>query len=141
MRGHAPVRLAHIACLTAFGDAAATHAALTEGRTALNPSPVLGEAGGEPAPLALCSPMADTIPSRWLPHLAAVDTAARSRDWGRRRTPVYLTSSNFGVDGLYTHTRTGAPEALRWGVIARCVEDLRRDYGWGANITSFRTPA
>lgn len=130
-----PVRLAHIACITAFGDAAATHAALLSGRSALTPTPVLGEAGGDLAPIALASPMTDAAPPRWLPLLRRFDSVAQSADWGRARTPVYLTSSNFGVDGLYTHTRTGSESAQTWGVVSRCVAMLRREYGWGANVT------
>lgn len=130
-----PVRIAALDCLTAFGDAAATHAALVRGEIALRPVPVLGEGGGDACPIALAGPMTDDFPPRWWGDLARFDAVARSADWGRARTPVFLTSSNFGVDGLITHLRKNNPAALRLGVIAHCAEDIRRRFGWGENVT------
>ena len=130
-----PVRIAACDCLTAFGDASASHAALLRGETALRLLPVLGEDGGESAPLALRSPMTDADPARWISEIAVFDGMLRDPAWGRRRTPVFVTSSNFGVDGLHAHLRTKSAAALRRGVIAHCMDDLRRDYGWGDNVT------
>ena len=130
-----PVRIAALECLTAFGDAASTHAALLRGETALRPVPVLGEGGGDECPIALTGPMTDDFPPRWMPALQRFDPEVRSSGWGRPRTPVLLTSSNFGVDGLITHLRKGSPGALRRGVVSRCAADLRQHYGWGENVT------
>ena len=49
----APVRVLAYGCSTPLGDAAATHAALLRGETALRPVPVLGREGGDAVPLAL----------------------------------------------------------------------------------------
>lgn len=130
-----PVRIAASGCLTAFGDGKTSHAALVRGESALRLLPVLGEAGGESAPLALRSPMSDADPARWITELTVFDGVLRDTAWGRRRTPIFVTSSNFGVDGLYAHTRTRSPESLRRGIVAYGMADLRRDYGWGDNVT------
>lgn len=131
-----PVRIAALECLTAFGDAAATHAALVNGEVALRPVPVLGEGGGDECPIALAGgPMNDDHPPRWKAALTRFDPVVRAPGWGRARTPVLLTSSNFGVEGLVTHLRKSNPAALRTGVIAHCAAELRRHYGWGENVT------
>lgn len=130
-----PVRIASLDCLTAFGDAAATHAALLRGESALRPVPVLGAEGGDACPIALRGEMNDAFPPRWRADLERFAPTARSAEWGRRRTPVILTGSNFGVEGFITHLRHGTPGALRSGVLSRCAEDLRRDFLWGENVT------
>ena len=130
-----PVRIAACDALTAFGDAVCTRAAMVAGETALRLSPVLGDAGGELAPLALAGPMSDVSPPRWLPALERFAAPLRDAGWGGVRTPVFVTSSNFGVDGFLTHLRTpgGNRAAARRGVIAGCVSDLRSRFGWGGN--------
>lgn len=133
-----PVRIAGYAALTAFGDAARTHAALVAGESALRLYPTLGDAGGDPVPLALVGgAMPDASPARWLGALESFAAPLRDAGWGLPRTPVFVTSSNFGVDGFVTHLRApdGNPDAAHQGVIAVCVDGLRKRLGWGRNTT------
>src|SRR5512132_1191709 len=99
-----PVGLMACDCLTPFGDAAATATALLAGRRALELAPVLGRDGGDLVPLALIGPMDETLPPRWLPALRRLAGGIPPVAWGSARTPVLITSSNFGVGSLYAFT-------------------------------------
>src|SRR5476651_860495 len=92
-----PVGVEACDCLTPFGDAAGTTAALLAGSRALQFAPVLGRDGGDLVPLALIGAMDETLPPRWLPALHCVAAKIPPAPWGSARTPVIVTSSNFGV--------------------------------------------
>ena len=132
------VRLEAAGCLTGFGDAAATHAALLRGECALRLSPVLGSDGGESVPLALAAGRSfdETAPPNWFPLLSALIAALPGEGWGSPRRPVFVTSSNFGVGHLYAYRRHGDPAHLAYGTPAACVEWLTRALGWGPNVTA-----
>lgn len=134
-----PVRLAAYGCLTAFGDAAATHRALCAGERALRRLPVLGREGGDLVPLALCAgrSLDESAPPNWLPFARQLAAALPAGDWGAPRRPVYITSSNFGVGSLYAFRRTHDPAHLAYGTPSTCVEWLRHELGWGPNVTTF----
>lgn len=138
--------IAACGCVTPFGGADETVAALLEGRVALQLRPVLGRDGGDLVPLAFIgAAMDETLPPRWLgdlrrlvetipPPATAGDRAAA---WGGARTPVIVTSSNFGVGSLYAFTRDRDPRHLRHGPPFSTVELLQREFGWGENVTVF----
>jgi hypothetical protein len=132
------VRLEATGCLTALGDAAATHAALLRGEIALRLRPVLGADGGEPVPLALAAGrgLDETAPPNWMPALRALAGEISGEGWGGPRRPVFVTSSNFGVGSLYAYRRHGDLAHLAFGTPHLCVEWLAAELGWGANITT-----
>ncbi len=132
-----PVGLAAWDCLTAFGDAAATAAALLAGRRALEFSPVLGRDGGDLVPLALTGPMDETLPPRWLPALRQLAAGLPSGAWGSARHPVVVTSSNFGVGSLYAFTRDQDVRHLTHGPPFASVGLLRAEFGWGEHVHVF----
>lgn len=135
----APVRLAAYGCLTAFGNTAATYTALCQGKRALALHPALGQRGGDPVPLAL-SPgrgLDETAPPNWLPYVRELVATLPSDGWGSPRRPVFVTSSNFGVGSLYAFRQTQAPAHLEYGTPSACVEWLRRELGWGENVSTF----
>lgn len=134
----AAVRLAAAGCLTALGDAAATHAALLRNVIALQPRTVLGADGGELVPLALAPGRGfdETAPPNWLAAMRALTDALPSEGWGSARRPVFVTSSNFGVGSLYAYRRHGDAAHLTYGTPHLCVEWLGRELNWGANITT-----
>jgi hypothetical protein len=121
-------------CLTPLGDAAATLAALLAGRRALQLQPVFGAAGGDLVPLALCGPMDETVPPRWLPALRRLIEKIPDGQWGTARQPLIVTSSNFGVGSLYAFTRDRDARHLRHGTPFACVEMLQREFGWGEEV-------
>jgi hypothetical protein len=135
----ATVRLAAYDCLTALGDARRTHAALLRGQTALQRIAVLGREGGDAVPLALLPGRAldETVPPAWLPALKTMVQSGAGDGWGGPRRPVFVTSSNFGVGSLYAHSRGGDAAHLQIGSPARCMEWLRLQMGWGANVTVY----
>lgn len=135
----APIRLAAYGCLTAFGDASATYAALRLGGRALSLQPVLGRDGGDSAPIALCRDRSldETAPPNWLPHLRRLSDSLPSDDWGSPRRPVYVTSSNFGVGSLYAFRRSQDRAHLQFGTPSACVDWLRSQLGWGENVTTY----
>jgi len=124
-------------CLTPFGDAAATAAALLAGRRALELAPVLGRDGGDLVPLALLGPMDETLPPRWVSGLRGLAETMPAGAWGTAREPVIVTSSNFGVGSLYAYTRDHDVRHLRHGTPCASVELLRAELGWGGQVTVF----
>lgn len=132
-----PVGLTACECLTPFGDAVATAAALLAGRRALVLAPVLGRDGGDLVPLALTGPMDETLPPRWLPGLHRLAAGIPPAAWGSARSPVIVTSSNFGVGSLYAFTRDADPRHLAHGTPFAAVARLRTEFGWGEHVQVF----
>ncbi len=132
----APIRLAASGCLTALGDAAATHTALLSQQRALQLHPVLGRDGGDSVPLALLPQrtLDETAPPNWLAHLDPLAAQIPAADWGSPRLPVFVTSSNFGVGSLYAFQRTRDPAHLASGTPFASVDLIRHHFGWGANV-------
>jgi hypothetical protein len=124
-------------CLTPFGDAVATAAALLAGRRALELTPVLGRDGGDLVPLALTGPMDETLSPRWLPGLRQMAAGIPAAAWGSARCPVIVTSSNFGVGSLYAFTRDHNARHLAHGTPFASVELLRGEFGWGEHVYVF----
>lgn len=133
-----PVRLEAAGCLTALGDARATHTALMRNDVALRLLPALGAEGGEGVPLALVPGRAfeETTPPNWLPTLQRLWAPFADEGWGTARQPVFVTSSNFGVGNLYAYRRCGDAAHLAYGTPHACVEWLGTALGWGANVTT-----
>jgi hypothetical protein len=133
------VRLAAWDCVTPLGDAAATTAALLRGERALAAVPALGREGGDLVPLALLNSRAldETAPPAWLAAIKSRFAPVQADGWGRPRRPVFVTSSNFGVGCLYAYRRSGDPAFLPFGALPRCVEWLRRELGWGENVSIY----
>ena len=132
-----PVGIAACDCLTPLGSADATATALLSGRRALEFAPVLGRDGGDLVPLALFAAMDETLPPRWLPRLREFATRIPAGDWGSARTPVIVTSSNFGVGSLYAFTRDHDTRHFAHGTPFASVELLRREFHWGEHVHVF----
>ncbi|MEO6246451.1 MAG: hypothetical protein ABIQ12_13535 [Opitutaceae bacterium] len=132
------VHLESTGCITALGDARATHTALLRGEVALRAQPVLGADGGEAVPLALVAGRGfdETAPPNWLPAVRDLAAEITGDGWGTARRPVFVTSSNFGVGSLYAYRRHGDPAHLAYGTPHRCVEWLAAALGWGANVST-----
>ena len=124
-------------CLTSFGSATATSSALLEGRRALELKPVHGRDGGDLVPLALLGSMDETLPPRWCAELQRLARGIPEGDWGAARSPVIVTSSNFGVGSLYAFTRDHDARHLVHGTPFASVELLQREFGWGENVQVF----
>ena len=132
------VRLEATGCVTAHGDARATHAALLRDEVALRPHAVLGRDGGEAVPLALVPGRAfdESLPPNWLPVLRSLAGPLRDDGWGGPRRPVFVTSSNFGVGSLYAYRRDGDARHLAYGTPHACVDWVAAELGWGGNVTT-----
>lgn len=132
-----PTGIAACDCLTPFGDADATVAALLDGKVALAMHPVLGRDGGDRVPLALTGSMDEALPPRWLPALQQLALRIPEGQWGTADEPVIVTSSNFGVGSMYAFTRDRDCRHLEHGTPFATVELLRRELGWGDDVTVF----
>lgn len=137
-----PCYVAACDCLTPFGNADATTAALLRGEIALKPRPVLGRDGGDLVPLALIGDtMDEALPPRWLGDLrglvAKIPAPSSGGNWGGARSPALVTSSNFGVGSLYAFTRERDARHLQHGPPFATVEMLQREFGWGEHVTVF----
>lgn len=132
------VRLAAAGCITALGNATRTHAALLRGERALQLQPSLGADGGEAVPLALAGgrSLDETAPPNWIQNVRDLLAELPESDWGSSRTPVFVTSSNFGVGSLYAFRRHGNDAHLAFGTPHRSVEWLADQVGWGSHITT-----
>jgi len=131
-------RLAASGCITALGDADATHEQLIKGQRALALAPVLGSEGGEMVPLALVRnrDLDETAPPNWLGSVKSLAAQLPDNDWGTARNPVYVTSSNFGVGSLHAFRRQGDPAHLAYGIPHKCVDWLAGQLGWGSNVST-----
>lgn len=134
-----PAGIEACGCLTPLGNAGATLSALLDGRRALKPVPVLGSDGGDRVPLALIASqeMEESLPPRWLPSLRTLSATIPPGKWGSPRSPVVVTSSNFGVGSLYAYLRQRDPGHLRHGAPFACVEMLQGEFGWGEQVHIF----
>lgn len=133
-----PVGIVACDCVTPFGDAAMTTAALLKGRVALRLHPVFGRDGGDPVPLALIGDSLDEgLPPRWLGPLRNLGARIGEEGWGSARHPVIVTSSNFGVGSMYAFTRDRQARHLAHGPPFATVELLRREFGWGEHVYVF----
>lgn len=126
-------------CLTPFGDASATLAALLRGERALRAEPVRGREGGDAVPLALLPGRAldETNPPAWLETLRGFLAPVADRAWGSARRPVCVTSSNFGVGSLYAFRRGGDAAFAAFGTPHASVAAIRGLFGWGENVAVF----
>jgi hypothetical protein len=133
----ASVQVAACGCITPFGDAAATYAALLRGECALRPVAVLGRDGGDEVPLALIPgrSLDETAPPEWLAAVRRLSESIPGGDWGSPGRPVFVTGSNFGVGGLYALRRTGDSSFAAWGAFPTCTERLRAELGWGPDVS------
>jgi hypothetical protein len=133
------VRLGAVGCLTPFGDAAATVDRLLAGESALSFHPVLGCDGGDLVPLALCNPWQPETGDapRWAAPFFQMAAAIPDRRWGTERHPIFIASSNFGIDNLYAHYRHPRAGQLPYILAQRLTDYFRRELGWGTNITHF----
>ncbi len=134
------VALSAIGCLTALGDATTTTDALLRGERALKFLPVLGNEGGDAVPLALCNdwqndPAAET--PRWSEALFQMLDGVPDRPWGTARFPIFITSSNFGIDNLFAHHRDHSAARLPYILPQRLTAFICRRMGWGENVTHF----
>jgi hypothetical protein len=133
----ASIRIAAAGCVTAFGSAPQTHAALLRGESALKAHPVRGREGGDAVPLALLPgrDLDETAPPAWMTAIRGLVAELPPGEWGSPSKPVFVTGSNFGVGGLYALRRTGNAEFGIWGAPPTCTEELRRALGWGSNVS------
>lgn len=133
----APAGIEACGCITPLGDAAETAAALLAGQVALQLRPVLARDGGDSVPLALLGAMDETLPPRWLAELRRMALAIPAGEWGAARSPVIVTSSNFGVGSLYAFTRDRDVRHLQHGPPFAAVEFLQTEFGWGEHVHVF----
>ncbi len=127
-------------CLTPFGDARASADALLRGERALKFQPVLGGEGGDLVPLALVNdwqPPEGGEP-RWAGPFFAMLARVPDRPWGTERYPIFIVSSNFGIDSMYAHHRHPRPEAqLPYILPQRLTAWMLGRMGWGPNVSHF----
>lgn len=129
------VYVQHAVCQTALGDAAQTQQALCQGEVALRLTEVAEIENDEPLPLALIEPLGPFGEARWLPHLRRMAEGLPDHPWGTERFPVFLTSSNYGIDGLFAFSQEREAAHLATVTPHAITRTLRDSFGWGAQIT------
>lgn len=128
-----PVGLVASDCWTPLGKARETLHALLAGETALQSVPVLATEG-DPVPLALMNgTMVPTLPPRWWAQLLEFATPLRDQGWGTARQPIFLTSSNYGVDSLLALYQGGEKGLSPWSSAHGTAEKIAGALGWGEN--------
>jgi hypothetical protein len=105
-------------------------------RSALQLHPVFWDNGQE-VPLALFEPMAQRIHPAGSTVSSAFLTRFKGREWGGPATPVFHSSSNFGIVALYNLRTLGRMEQLPYASAHGAVEQLRAAMGWRGNISLF----
>lgn len=129
------VYVQHAACLTALGDAAQTRDALCADTVALRLTDVPEIENGDQLPLALIEALGSFGPDRWLRHLRRLAEDLPDLPWGCERYPIFLTSSNYGIDGLFAYSRERDPGHLAAATPHAITRLLRASFGWGGCIT------
>ncbi len=124
-------------CLSGLGHASETVNRLLAGEIALKATPALGPDGGDPVPLALREPFQHAVPPRWWDDLILFLQPVAGEPWGRPDHPVFVASSNYGIDALYSLGKARGPEFTPFSTPHGCVEELSRQLGWGPNHTLF----
>lgn len=130
-----PVHIRQIACRTCHGDAQESVAALLRNEVGLKLTPIYGEAGGDMVPIALRQPMQKSVPPRWWEDLKSFVQPLADGNWGTARKPVFLTSSNFGIDALYALGTNRDANHAPWATPHGCLEHLKEELNWGDNVT------
>lgn len=130
-----PVQIETIACRTALGDAIETTEALLRGTVALQRKPVYGQDEGDCVPLALRGEFSEVLPPRWWSDLVEFIRPLSGNGWGSRRRPVFITSSNYGIDGLYGLGKERDPAYKEWATPQACAHHIQKAMGWGDNIS------
>lgn len=118
-------------CLTAYGDSKQSLYGLLHGTSALRAEPVLMADGGESVPMAVRGAYRESSPPRWWDELIAFLKPLTGRGWGTPGRPVYISSSNYGIDGLYALQKSRNPLETRFCTAHGCVEELRTELGLG----------
>ncbi|MBN1403590.1 MAG: hypothetical protein JW942_03875 [Opitutales bacterium] len=129
------IRILSCDCITPFGDSSATCEALLEGRSNVRQYPLLGNAEEALVPLSLFDEMHADLPPRWFKIVQKLLAPVCGPQWGRADTPVFVSSSNFGVDSLYYLRHEGREDQLPYAVPHSSVEQIRKVCGWGHNIS------
>ena len=133
------VALTATGCLTALGDARRTADALLRGERALEFHPVLGRDGGDLVPLALVNDWQPTEGDepRWAGPFFDLMAGVPDRPWGKPRFPIFLVSSNYGIDNLYAQYRAPREGQLPYILPQRLTAYFRRRLGWGDNVIHY----
>jgi len=129
------VCIKHAACLTALGDAKETYSALCEDTIALQLTEIPDIANEEPLPLALMEALGSFGEARWRRHLTELAAGLPDAPWGTERFPVFLTSSNYGIDCLYAFRHRGDRRPLEVATPHAILNRMRDFFGWGPHIT------
>ena len=108
---------------------------MSAGEIALRLTDVPELDGDEPLPLALIEPSGTSGAVRWMPHLQALVDGLPDRPWGTERFPIFLTSSNYGIDELFAYSRERDPRHLSLVSPHRITQCFRELFSWGAQIT------
>ena len=136
----ATVALTAADCLTPFGGAGASADALLRGERALRLHPVLGRDGGDHVPLALVNEWQPTEGSgpRWAEPFFGLLARVPDRPWGTPRYPIFLVSSNYGIDSMYAHHREpGGGQHLPFILPQRLTAWISGRMGWGPNVSHY----
>lgn len=127
----------HAICQTALGDSKQTYDALCREQVALKLTDVAGIDNAEQVPLALIAKLdaSSQEEPRWMPHLRKFAQSLPDCPWGTERFPIFLTSSNYGIEHLYAYSRDRNTSHLGWGMPHSLTQRFREAFGWGPQIT------
>jgi 3-oxoacyl-(acyl-carrier-protein) synthase len=120
-------------CTTPLGSAAVTREALCEGKIALELTPLNGISDQPVLPLALFSPLGTETPPRWLEPCRKIVSELTPRPWGDPRHPVFISSSNFGIEQLLSHYQQPNPKLKAVATPAMASAAIANACGFGAN--------
>lgn len=123
--------------MTPLGDSHATWRSICDGVSSLRAYPLLGHSGDCEVPLSLFEPMSPELPPRWVRHVTETLHPVAGPEWGKPDTPIFIASSNFGVDSLYYYRCENREEHLPYAAPHDSVEAIRKCMGWSRNIALF----
>ena len=125
----------HAQCFTALGDERATSRALLEGTIGLKRGPVPHVEADDLVPQAWMPDNYLDAGPRWFGYLQALRDALPDRPWGQREYPIFITSSNYGIDHLFKYSQDADLSLVDWMTPHKLIRKLRTLFGWGSHVT------
>ncbi len=123
-------------CDTPLGATSESWQALCEGKIGLKHTPVRGIDGCPSFPLSLFEALGTAYPPRWMAPCVRLVQRLPQKPWGHPGFPVFVSSSNFGIEQLLAYHQSPADARLKaFGTPAFAVRELSKVCGFGPEVT------
>ena len=121
-------------CDTPQGSAAESWQALCEGKIGLKNTAVDGIEGASTFPLSLFEELGSPYPPRWIDACKRLVQRLPQKPWGYSGFPIFVSSSNFGIEQLLAYHQTGDARLKAYATPGLAVIELAKVCGFGPDL-------